>query len=53
MLEHRGRARAVAGLGSAPRIIAEIAIGTEDSGSLYDRYHGPTRLDPETDEVQI
>jgi ABC-2 type transport system ATP-binding protein len=40
MLEHRGAAvPLLAWLSSQP--IADLAIGTEDLRSLYDRYHGP------------
>jgi ABC-2 type transport system ATP-binding protein len=40
LLEHRGEVGPLlAWLGSQP--IADIAIGTEDLRSLYDRYHGP------------
>jgi ABC-2 type transport system ATP-binding protein len=43
LLEHRGElAPLLAWLGTQE--VAEIAIGTEDLRSLYDRYHGPTAV---------
>jgi ABC-2 type transport system ATP-binding protein len=48
MLEHRGAAvPLLAWLSSQP--IADLAIGTEDLRSLYDRYHGPNAA--EDDEL--
>jgi len=46
LLEHRGElAPLLRWLGSAP--IDDVAIGTEDLRSLYDRYHGPNVPDEE------
>jgi ABC-2 type transport system ATP-binding protein len=46
LLEHHGRlAPLLRWLGSAP--IDDIAIGTEDLRSLYDRFHGPNVPDEE------
>ena len=46
LLEHRGELAPLLGwLASAP--IADLAIGTEDLRSLYDRYHGPNVPDEE------
>ncbi len=46
LLEHRGAAGALLSwLGSQP--VTDIAIGTEDLKSLYDRYHGPNVRDDE------
>jgi ABC-2 type transport system ATP-binding protein len=43
VLEHRGAATSLLSwLGSQP--VADIAIGTEDLRSLYDRYHGPNAV---------
>jgi ABC-2 type transport system ATP-binding protein len=40
LLEHRGALAPLLGwLSTAP--IADLAIGTEDLRSLYDRFHGP------------
>ena len=43
--------------GSATQAVADLAIGTEDLRSLYDRYHGPQadrrrRTEPEEVEVR-
>ncbi|MFO0958710.1 MAG: ABC transporter ATP-binding protein [Isosphaeraceae bacterium] len=47
LMEHRGEAAALlAWLGTQP--IADVAIGTEDLRSLYDKYHGP---DVDDDDV--
>jgi ABC-2 type transport system ATP-binding protein len=44
LLEHRGEALPLLGwLGAQP--VADIAIGTEDLRSLYDRYHGPNAVE--------
>ncbi|MGP0066685.1 MAG: ABC transporter ATP-binding protein [Isosphaeraceae bacterium] len=46
LLEHRGELSALLRwLGSVP--VEDIAIGTEDLRSLYDRYHGPNVSDEE------
>jgi ABC-2 type transport system ATP-binding protein len=46
LLEHRGElAPLLRWLGSVP--IADLAIGTEDLRSLYDRFHGPNIPDEE------
>jgi len=46
LLEHRGElAPLLSWLGTVP--IADIAIGTEDLRSLYDRFHGPNVPDEE------
>ena len=47
LLEHRGAAGPLLGwLASQP--VADLAIGTEDLRTLYDRYHGPNaEPDPE------
>jgi ABC-2 type transport system ATP-binding protein len=44
LLEHRGEIGPLLHwLGSTP--IVDVAIGTEDLHSLYDRFHGPDILD--------
>jgi ABC-2 type transport system ATP-binding protein len=44
--EHRGELAPLLGwLASVP--VDDIAIGTEDLRSLYDRFHGPNAVDPE------
>jgi ABC-2 type transport system ATP-binding protein len=46
LLEHRGElSRLLRWLGSVP--VADLAIGTEDLRSLYDRFHGPNVPDEE------
>jgi ABC-2 type transport system ATP-binding protein len=46
LLEHRGElAPLLRWLGTAP--IEDVAIGTEDLRSLYDRFHGPNVPDEE------
>ena len=46
LLEHRGDLTALLRwLGSVP--VSDIAIGTEDLRSLYDRFHGPNVPDEE------
>lgn len=46
LLEHRGELAPLLGwLGSVP--VEDIAIGTEDLRSLYDRFHGPNVPDEE------
>jgi ABC-2 type transport system ATP-binding protein len=46
LLEHRGElSPLLRWLGSAP--VADLAIGTEDLRSLYDRFHGPNVPDEE------
>ncbi len=52
LLEHRGELGPLLAWLST-QDLAEIAIGTEDLRSLYDRYHGPDAIpDPEVDEVR-
>jgi ABC-2 type transport system ATP-binding protein len=46
LLEHRGEiSPLLRWLGSAP--VLDVAIGTEDLRSLYDRFHGPNVPDEE------
>jgi ABC-2 type transport system ATP-binding protein len=53
LLEHRGAAvPLLAWLATQP--VADVAIGTDDLRTLYDRYHGPQALpdvEPDLDEV--
>ncbi len=52
LLEHRGEAVPLLGW-LATRPVADLAIGTEDLRSLYDRFHGPNALDVETDGADL
>lgn len=48
LLEHRGAAASLlTWLGAMD--VADVAIGTEDLKSLYDKYHGPNTIDDESE----
>ncbi len=52
LLEHRGEAKTLLNwLATQP--ISDLAIGTEDLRSLYDRYHGPNVDDEALDMYQV
>jgi ABC-2 type transport system ATP-binding protein len=51
LLEHRGAAvPLLAWLGTQP--VIDLAIGTDDLRTLYDRYHGPNAGDGDGDEAR-
>ena len=47
LFEHRGELAPLAATGWRASPIEDIAIGTEDLRSLYDRFHGPNVPDEE------
>jgi ABC-2 type transport system ATP-binding protein len=51
LLEHRGEAVALLAWLSTQRV-ADVAIGTDDLRSLYDRYHGPSAIDKDDAEAR-